>query len=359
MDKPQPKPGILDIAPYVGGESAIRHTGPVVRLMSNENAFGLSPKAVAAYQDCAANLHHYPSGGHVALREALSARYNLPVTQLVCGNGSDELIQLLCKGYSGSGDEVIYPEHGFLMYPIAAQSVGATVVKVSETDCRVDVDAILAAVTPRTKLVFLANPANPTGTYIGRDALQGLHRGLPPSVLLVLDGAYAEYADAPDFTDGAELVSQSENVAMLRTFSKLHGLAALRVGWGYMPQAVADVLNRIRGPFNVNAPAQAAAVAALADTAHQEKSIRHNAVWRERLTTELTSLGFPVLPSQANFILMETGAATAAVYDFLLQRNIYVRKVASYGLPEHLRVTVGKDNDLQEFMNAMHEFKPK
>ena len=354
---PQPHPAILTIAPYVGGESAITDPTRAVRLMSNENPFGPSPQAVAAFHAAAENLHLYPSGGHDALREAIAARHGLDAERIMCGNGSDELILNLAKAYAGPGDEVIYPEHGFLMYPIAAQAAGATPVKVPESNLCDDPDALCAAVTDRTRLVFLANPANPTGTCLPFAALQALRQRLRPDILLVIDAAYAEYADQPDYQAGEALVAATDNTVVLRTFSKLYGLAALRVGYGYCPPAIASILNRIRGPFNVNAPAQAAAIAALADRAHQEKSQSHNTLWRKKLTDNLNNLGFPVAPSAANYVLAHTGAHTQPLYDWLKARHIYVRKVAGYGLPYHLRITIGRAADLETLLAAVHAFR--
>jgi histidinol-phosphate aminotransferase len=353
---PQPHPSILTIAPYVGGESAITDLSRAVRLMSNENPFGPSPKALAAFHATADALHLYPSSGHVALRNAIAARHGVDPERIVCGNGSDDIIILLAKAYAGPGDEVIYPAHGFLMYPIAAQTAGALPVKASEQNLCVDIDALCAAVTDRTRIVFLANPANPTGTYLPFAALQQLRQRLREDILLVIDAAYAEYADQADYQAGEALVDATDNTVVLRTFSKLYGLAALRVGYGYCPPAVASVLNRIRGPFNVSAPAQAAAIAALADRDHQERSQLHNSRWRQQLTESLTALGFPVTPSAANFVLAHTGDQTQPLYDWLKGQHIYVRKVAGYGLPEHLRITIGREEDLQVFLAAAQAF---
>jgi histidinol-phosphate aminotransferase len=353
---PQPHPALLTIAPYVGGESAITDLSRAVRLMSNENPFGPSAKAVAAFHATAGALHLYPSGGHGALRSAIATAHGLDPERIVCGNGSDEIIQLLAKAYAGPGDEVIYPAHGFLMYPIATQAAGATPVKVAERALCVDPDTICAAVTERTRIVFLANPANPTGTYLPFAALQDLRQRLPARILLVIDAAYAEYADQQDYQGGEALVATTDNTVVLRTFSKLYGLAALRVGYGYCPPAVASILNRIRGPFNVNASAQAAAIAALADQTHRQQSQMHNTVWRQRLTEQVIALGFPVIPSAANFVLVQTGEQTQPLYDWLKDHHIYVRKVAAYGLPQHLRVTIGRAEDLEMFLANVQEF---
>ena len=272
---PAPRPGILDIAPYVGGE----HAGHI-RLASNEGALGPSPRAMEAYQRVAGELHRYPDGGSKDLRNAIAKRFGLDAERIVCGAGSDELISLLIRAYAGPGDEVLYPEHGFLMYPIGAKSVGATPVKAPETNLTTDVDHLLAHVTPRTKLVFVANPNNPTGTYITAEEMARLHAGLPSNVVLVIDAAYAEYMNSNDYSAGQELVDRHPNVVMTRTFSKIFALGSLRLGWAYCPAGIADVLNRVRGPFNVSAAAQAAGVAAVEDAEFLERSRTHNEQWR-------------------------------------------------------------------------------
>ncbi|MCG8651071.1 MAG: aminotransferase class I/II-fold pyridoxal phosphate-dependent enzyme, partial [Pirellulales bacterium] len=275
-DVPQAGPGILEIDAYIPGDSGAPGEGPVVKLSSNETPLGPSPKAVDAYRDAANALERYPDGSATALREAIAARYGLNPDRIVCGAGSDEVLNLLANAYLSPGDEAIYTEHGFLVYRIAILANGATPVIAPETDARADVDAILGCVSERTKMVFLANPNNPTGTYIPFDEVQRLRNGLPPHVLLVLDGAYAEYVRRNDYEAGIELVSTTHNTVMTRTFSKIYGLANLRIGWAYGPAAVIDALNRARGPFNVNGPALAAASAAVADRAHIEGAVAHN-----------------------------------------------------------------------------------
>ncbi|MGH6932506.1 MAG: pyridoxal phosphate-dependent aminotransferase, partial [Dongiaceae bacterium] len=270
-----PRPGIMDIAPYRGGESRLDGHAKVIKLASNENPLGPSPRAIAAYRELAAELHRYPDGGADALRQAIADHHGLEAAQIVCGAGSDELITLLVRGYAGPGDEVLYSQYGFLMYALAAKTVGAVPVGAPEPELRTDVDALLGLITPRTRLLFLANPNNPTGCLLPSAEVLRLHAGLPKDVLLVLDSAYAEYVGGEDYQDGARLVRASDNVVMLRTFSKIHCLAALRIGWAYGPPAVADVLNRVRNPFNVNAPAQAAALAALTDRDHAAAGRAH------------------------------------------------------------------------------------
>jgi histidinol-phosphate aminotransferase len=353
-----PKASILDISPYVGGEATIKKVAAhPARLTSNEGALGPSPAAVAALAAAAGRISLYPSGAADGLRSALGARWGLNPAQIVCGNGSDDILSLLAYAYLNEGDEALHSTHAFLLYPIATRAAGATPVAVPETNLTADLDAFLAAVTPRTRLVWLANPNNPTGTYVGGDALRRFRAALRPDILLVLDGAYAEFADAVDYQDGSALVDAFPNVVMTRTFSKAFALAGARIGWGYAPPAVVDVLHRIRGPFNVNGPAQAAGVAACEDRAHYAATIAHTLQWRSRTSQALNQLGFPVTPSQANFVLMHCGLYTQAVYDHLAGAEIFVRPVHSYGLPEYLRVSIGSAPDMQRFLAAMEAFE--
>ena len=357
---PQPRPGLMDVPPYVPGKSKLADGGPVIKLSSNETPLGPSPRAVEAYCAAAANMERYPDGGATGLRDTLAARHGLDAARIVCGAGSDELFHLLAQAYLGPGDEAIYTAHGFLVYPIVIMASGATPVVTPERDYRADVDAILAAVTPRTKAVFLANPNNPTGTYLTSAEVRRLREGLPGHVLLVLDGAYAEYAPAADFDDGAALVGETANTVMTRTFSKLHGLASARVGWAYCPAEIAAVLNRIRGPFNVSGPGMAAAVASVQDAAHTHAAVAHNAKWRDWLTDELRAAGIPVTPSAANFVLAHfdaAGARTAKAADAWLQeRRIIVRKLDAYGLPHALRISIGRDEDNRAVARALQDF---
>ncbi|MGH6927126.1 MAG: pyridoxal phosphate-dependent aminotransferase, partial [Dongiaceae bacterium] len=263
---PRVRPGIMDIAPYKGGDATLPGQQRVIRLASNEGALGPSPHAVRAYRKLSDELHRYPDGGHEALRSAIAARHGLPAEQIVCGAGSDELISLLVRAYAGPGDEVLHSQFGFLMYAIAAKGAGATPIAAPERDYTADVDALLAHVREPTRVVLLANPNNPTGSVLPASEVRRLHAGLPRDVLLVLDSAYAEYVEGGDYEDGAALVAAHDNAVMLRTFSKIYGLAAVRLGWIYGPAHVVDAVNRIRGPFNVNAPAIAAGIAAIKDT---------------------------------------------------------------------------------------------
>ena len=352
--------GILDIAPYVPGKSALAGKGPVIKLSSNETPFGPSPLAVEAYRAAAAHLSRYPDGSALALREAIAKLHGLDASRIVCGAGSDELLNLLAAAYLSPGDEAIYSEHGFLVYRIAILAHGATPVVAKETAHTADVDAILACVTPRTRMVFLANPNNPTGTYLGFGEVKRLRERLPEDVLLVLDAAYAEYVRANDYEAGTELVSATDNTVMTRTFSKIYGLAALRIGWAYCPPAVADALNRIRGPFNVSGPAIAAGVAAIADYAHVARAADHNEIWRDRMAEALTGLGLAVTPSAANFLLLHFprgDALSAAGADaFLHERRIILRRVTEYGFPDALRMTIGTEDDNAQVLDALKAF---
>src|SRR5262245_34862112 len=302
--RPQPRAGVLKIDASVPGKSDAPGAARVFKLSSNETPLGPSPKAIAAYRAVADHLQDYPDGAATALLEAIGRVFGLDPARIMCGAGSDELINLLADGYLSDGDEAIHTTHAFLMYPIAILGSGATPVVAPEKNFTADVDAMLARVTPRTKLVFLANPNNPTGTYVSFDEVKRLHRGLPPHVLLVIDAAYAEYVRRNDYEAGIELVATSENVVMTRTFSKIHGLAALRLGWMDGPAHVVDAVNRIRGPFNVNAAAIRAGIAAIEDIAHQERSREHNTRWLAWLTEEIGKLGLSVTPSVANFVLI-------------------------------------------------------
>jgi len=357
---PIPRPGILDISAYVPGESGVPGGMKPIKLSSNESPLGASRRAIAAFQAEAAHLDRYPDGAALALRQAIGRAYGLDPARLVCGAGSDELLNLLARGYLGPGDEAIYTEHGFLVYRIAILGCGASPVIAPERDLATDVDAILARVTPRTKVVFIANPNNPTGTYIPFNEVKRLREGLPGNVVLVLDAAYSEYVRRNDYEAGLELVATSDNTVMCRTFSKIYGLAALRLGWAYCPAPVADVLNRIRGPFNVSAPAIAAGIAAIEDRAHTEAAVAHNDRWLPWLTAEIERAGLKVTPSVANFVLVHFPAEKARSADaadaFLKSKAIIVRKMGGYGLPGALRVTVGTEADNKALVAALATF---
>src|SRR5690349_15584506 len=358
--RPQPRPGVLDIDPYVPGKSAAPGVARVFKLSSNETPLGPSPKALAAYRTVADHLQDYPDGAATALREAIGRAFGLDPSRIVCGAGSDDLLNLLADAYLRDGDEAIYTTHGFLVYPIATLGSGAKPIVAAEKNYTADIDNILGKVTERTKVVFLANPNNPTGTYVPFDEVKRLQKALPPHVLLVLDAAYAEYVRRNDYEAGIELVATSENVVMCRTFSKIYGLAALRLGWMYGPAHVVDAINRIRGPFNVNSAAIAAGVAAIGDTAHIETAREHNETWLAWLTKEIRALGLEVTPSIANFVLIhfpQTKGKTAEDADaFLTKRGLILRRVKAYHLPNALRMSVGSEEANKLVVAALAEF---
>jgi histidinol-phosphate aminotransferase len=354
------RPGILEIAPYVPGKDGGDQAGRVIKLSSNETPLGPSPKARAAFLEAAETLEIYPDGGANDLRDAIAGRFGLNADRIVCGAGSDELLSLLGQAYLGEGDEAIFTRHGFLMYEIVIRTNGAVPVTAPETDMTADVDAILSKVTDKTRLVFLANPNNPTGTYLPIDELYRLRKALPARVLLVIDAAYAEYVTRNDYEAGLELVSAHDNVVMTRTFSKIHGLAALRLGWCYCPADVADVLNRIRGPFNVNSPAARAGIAAIEDSGFSDAAVAHNTTWRDWLEREIAALGLGTTQSVANFVLIrfsETPGLTARDADvFLTGKGLIVRRLENYQLANCLRMTVGSEQANRAVVKALKAF---
>lgn len=357
MSKIEVQPGIMQIALYQGGQSKIEGVADVVKLSSNENPFGPSDKAKEVFARCAHQLHRYPSTDHLSLRTAIAEVHGLDAGKIICGVGSDEIITFLCQAYAGPGDEVIHTEHGFSMYRISTLAAGATPVEVPEVDRTVDVDAILAACTERTKLVFIANPANPTGTFVTGDEITRLADGLPAHTILVLDGAYAEYVDG--FDGGAAMVEARENVVMTRTFSKVYGLGGLRIGWGYGPQAIIDVLNRVRGPFNLSDAQLDTAEAALRDREYLEKCLSENARLRVWLSEALADVGVPSDVSYTNFILarFQSPDEADACDAYLKQNGLIVRRVAGYKLPDCLRITVGDEASCRRIVHAIRGFK--
>ncbi len=356
-NKIKPQPGIMDIALYVSGESTVAGRKDVLKLSSNENPYGPSDKAKAAFARTAQTLHRYPSTDHAALRAAIAEVRGLDAGRIICGVGSDEVLQFIAQAYAGKGDEVIYTEHGFSMYPILAKAVGAKPVEVAETERVVDVDKILAACGPKTKIVFIANPANPTGTMIPQAEMRRLAEGLPPQTILVLDGAYAEFVEGYD--GGAALVEERDNVVMTRTFSKLYGLGGLRIGWGYGPKAIIDVLNRVRQPFNLSETQLATAEAAIRDLEFAEKCRSENARWREWLVLQLRELGVGADLSTANFVLARFASVNEAEAcdAHLKTEGIIVRRVAGYKLPKCLRITVGDESACRRVIHAIGQFK--
>ncbi|WP_128290722.1 histidinol-phosphate transaminase [Afifella aestuarii] len=354
-----PRKGVLDIAAYVPGDSGDggRET---FKLSSNETPLGPSPAAVEAFRSLAGDLHLYPDGSARKLREAIAAAHGLNPDRIICGNGSDEILTLAAQTFLSPGDEAIYPQYGFLVYRIAILSAGATPVVAPEKDLTVDVDAILACVTEKTRLVYLANPSNPTGTYLPFSEIRRLQRGLPANVLLVLDAAYAEYVRRNDYESGIELAGEAPNVLMTRTFSKIYGLAALRIGWAYGPASVIELLNRTRGPFNVSAPSLAAGAAAMADRAHVETAIAHNEKWLPWVSEELEKLGLTVTPSAGNFILIhfpDTPDRNAEAADNALRaEGCILRRVSGYGLTNALRMSIGTEAANRKVVDVLTRF---
>ena len=357
--RPQPHPGVLAVDLYVPGKSkAAGFSGVVHKLSSNETPLGPSPAAVAAFAGATDRLAAYPDGNATPLREAIGAVHGLDPARIVCGAGSDELLSLLANIYCEPGTQGIYTAHGFLIYRVALLAADAEPVIVADRDFTVDVDAILDAVTARTRIVYVANPNNPTGTYLSASAIERLADRLPASVLLVLDEAYAEYATAPDFRTGFALAATRENVVVTRTFSKVYGLASLRLGWCFAPAAICDALNRVRGPFNVNDPALRAGIAAVRDVDHTRAAVAHNTHWRRFLTDEVRARGFPVTESAANFVLIhlrdEEQAREADA--FLTARGLILRMVAAYKLPACLRLSVGSEAACRLVVDAFADF---
>lgn len=352
-----PNPGIMDIAPYVGGESKA-DAARIIKLSSNESPFGPSPAAARALAESAASMHRYPDGNCIALRNALAAKNNIDAAQIVCGAGSDEIIAFLTSAYIAPGDEVVYNRHGFLMYGISAQVRGGNAVLAPEKNLRADVDALLTAVTPKTKILFLANPNNPTGSYLTKGEIRHLRKNLRDDIIFVLDSAYAEFVTADDYTAGHELVNEFGNVVVMRTFSKIYGMGGLRLGWGHCPAAIADVLNRVRGPFNVSAPAQEAGIAALGDDAFVKKVVTHNAQWLRWTTEQLTAMGLRVYPSVANFVLVDfdSDARAEACRLHLKSKGILVRQMGAYGLGSCLRISIGLGEEMELACAAIKEY---
>jgi histidinol-phosphate aminotransferase len=362
-DKIKPLPQLAGVNAYVPGEAPKYLGGPSYKLASNENPLGASPKARAVYAELAAKLELYPDGTAKDLKAAIAKKHGLDASRIVVGAGSDEVFLMLGRAYLGPGDESICTAHAFAIYAIIAQQQGSKIIEVAEKNFTADVDAILAAVTPKTKIVWLANPNNPTGTYLPYDEVKRLHAGLPSNVLLVLDGAYAEFVRKNDYASGIELVSQFDNVMMTRTFSKLYGLAGLRVGWGYAPAHVIDAIEKVRMPFNVNLTAQAAAIAALEDDAFNEESLAHNDRELPRLVGELRGMGLEVIDGVGNFCVArfpETKGKTAAeALQFMKERGVTVRGLSGYKMPNHLRISVGTVEGNNAALKLLHEFLGK
>ncbi len=356
---PSPKPGILDIAPYVGGKSTLVGIAEPMKLSSNENALGAGEKAREAYAAALRNIHLYPDGRAGKLRDAVADHHGLEAERLIFGNGSDEVFALLNQTYLSPGDNIVTGQYGFLAYRISALGCEAQVKLAPEPNLKAEVDALLAEVDERTKIVYVSNPSNPTGSYNTGEEIRRLHAALPSSVILVVDEAYAEFVVEADWETAFPLARDASNIVVTRTFSKIHGLGGLRIGFGYAPLLVAEAIDRIRLPFNVNGPALDAGVAALSDEAHIKASRDLVQAWRPRLTQAIRGFGFDVMPSAGNFILVrfpdEKRSATAA-NDYLNTKGIIVRQVGGYGLPDSLRITIGTEDQNRAVIDALSEF---
>ncbi len=357
----RPHASIYNIAMYTPGASSTGGNEPVLKLSSNENPHGASPRAIAAASATMTQLSKYPNGDSMVLREAIAKVCGYPIAQTICGTGSDDILSLAVRAFTSVGDEVVYSQHGFSLYPILAQAVGATPVAAPEQNYTAQVDALLAAVTPKTHVVLLANPNNPTGTYLPRADIDLLHAKLPSNVLLVLDGAYAEYVNDPAYSDGSHLVhAGAQNVLVTHTFSKVYGLAALRVGRGFGAPALIDILHKIRMPFSVCLAGAEAAAAALYDTDYTKMCVDEAIAQRAWLHTQITALGWHVLPSQANFLCVDfkSPQVANAVDAHLRAHGIIVRNIAVYGLPSMLRISVGTPAQNARLMSTLAEFQP-
>ena len=358
--RPMPRSGVMNVRPYEPGKADTPPGARAVKLSSNENPLGASPMALAAYRDAADALAIYPDAASTSLRQVIGARYGLDPARIVCGAGSEELLQLIGRAYLSPGDEVLQTEYGFVVYGMLTAQAGAQLVKAPDDDFQASVDNLIERISDKTRVVFLANPNNPTGTYLSKAEVERLHAALPKNVLLVIDAAYAEYVSQPDYDTGAALVDAHENVLMARTFSKIYGLAALRLGWAYCPAEIADALNRTRGPFNVSQPAMAAGVAALGDEDFERRSREHNDRWIAWLTKELAALGLNVTPSIANFLLVhfpdKAGKTAKDVDVFLSSHGYLLRTLAPYHLSGALRLSVGLEDDNRRIVELLKEF---
>jgi len=354
---PRPLARMDTLAPYKQGKSSIPGRGRTIKLSSNESCFGSGQLALDAYHAAAATIHRYPDGTQTALRQAIAKACSIDADRIICGNGSEEIIGLLIRCYVGEGDELLLPENHFVMCSIYGKAQGAKIVLAPDKNYTVDVDAILQRVTGKTRLIAVANPNNPTGTWLRRPEIQRLIDHVPEDVMIILDGAYAEYVDDPDYEDGIAWVESRQNVVMTRTFSKIHGLAGLRIGWAYGPAPIIEVINRIRTPFNANGPALAAAAAAIADEHHIVRSREHNAFWQHRLQEEFARLGLPVVPSVTNFYLLDfsklDGKTAINAAAFLEQSGIIPRPGNSENL---LRITIGTDRENEAVIAALARY---
>lgn len=358
MTGPSPRPEVLTVSPYRGGEGSGFGMNRVHKLSSNEGAFGPPPGVGPVVARVLAEAHIYPEGEARDLRAAIGRRFGLDPERIICGNGSDDIIAQLCVAYGGPGREVLMSEHGFSIYYIAGTYAGSRVIKAPERNLTADVDALLARVSPATRLVFLANPNNPTGSLVPQSEIERLRANLPDEALLVLDSAYAEYVDLPGYDPGIKLADAAPNTVMTRTFSKIFGLGGMRIGWAYAHPSIIDVINRIRAPFNVTVASQAAAIAALAEPGWVEKGRTHNKAQRARLTDALTGIGIRVWPSEANFVLADfaTAERADAADEHLRRSGLIVRKVGGYGLPQCLRISIGTEEQVGMVIENLTRF---
>jgi len=360
LSRPAPKPWIEAISPYVPGRSSTDSGIVAAKLSSNENPLGTSRSAQEAFAAAAKTLGRYPDGAATALREAIADRFGLDPARVIYGTGSDEILHLAAGAYAGVGDEILFVRYGFSVYPIATRRVGATPVEAPDKDYATDVDALLACVTPRTRVVFLANPNNPTGTFLPRDELLRLHRGLPSDCLFVIDQAYYEYVPEDEDDGGFELALTAPNVLVTRTFSKIHGLAAERIGWGYGSAEVISALHKIRAPFNVTTAGQHAAIAAVGDTEFVAASRAHNARWRTWLEDQIAGFGnagVRAVPSKANFVLVlfEGKLTGEQAFEGLMARGLITRWLPGQELPHGLRISIGTEEEMHRLVDALRE----
>ncbi|MEZ5757547.1 MAG: histidinol-phosphate transaminase [Emcibacteraceae bacterium] len=362
MSGPKTHSWIDDLEIYIAGKAKVDNVKNIHKLSANESALGPSPKAMEAYRNAAGELHRYPDPAYYDLREALAQKHNIKAENIVCGVGSDEILKLACRAYLSPGDHALYVAHSFSMYPIAIKAMGAKAIEVEDIKYTANVDNILSSLNDKTRIIFIANPNNPTGTYLPRSEIERLWKTIPDDVLLVLDAAYAEFVCADDYDAGIDLVEKSENILMTRTFSKLYGLAALRLGWGYSNAKIAETLNKLRDPFNVPSSAQIAGIAALKDTEFETKAIAFNKKWRNWLSAEISSLGLHVIPSATNFILFrfdDNEKSAAAANDYLMKNGYILRYYKGQGLEKFLRLTVGTEEENREIIKLLGKFLDK
>lgn len=350
---------IRAIAPYQGGKPISElaremnlNEADIVKLASNENPLGISPKAQMAIDEAVYEVARYPDGNSFALREVVAHKFKVAHNQIVFGNGSNDILELVARAFLQVGDEAIYSQHAFAVYPLVTQAVGATGLVVPANNYAHDLIGFVKAITPKTKLIFIANPNNPTGTYIDKAALKAFFKQVPNNVIILLDEAYDEYLSAEYKSQAIDWIKEFDNLVISRSMSKAYGLAGLRVGYGLMHADVADILNRVRQPFNVNSIAQAAAVASLQDDDFVARSYALNMAGMAQITQGLTKLGLSYIPSHANFVSFTVNGA-AQVNQKLLQKGVIVRPIANYDMPDYLRVSIGLFSENAKFLEVL------